>query len=45
MEVEVVVPMVTLAMDVHCVDGRVPNGLNEEVGTLMWWVKLAEFGF
>lgn len=42
---EVDTPMVVLAEDGHCVDGRGPNELNERVGTLVWWAKLAEFGF
>lgn len=43
--VEVDTPMVVLAEDGHCVDGRGPNELNERVETLVWWVKLEEFGF
>lgn len=39
------VPMVTLVKDAHYVDGRVPYELNEEVGTQIWLVRPAEFGF
>lgn len=39
------VPMATLVEDGHCGDGRAPYELSEDEGTLIWMVKLAEFGF
>lgn len=44
MEEGVNVPMVTLVKDGRYGDGRVPHELNEEEGTRVLMVKLAEFG-
>lgn len=44
-EVELNVPMATLVEDGHCGDDIAPYELNEDEGTLIWMVKLAEFDF
>lgn len=44
-EGELNVPMATLVEDGHCGDDRAPYELNEDEGTLIWMVKLAEFDF